>query len=277
VAVPPKKSKAPTRFFRFPRQGSGGSESHSSRWAGCPARNGAEKEKTRDRGNHNPADGNGSNRRGSERPGRRGDHHRRASRNGGTERKPMVSLAALLDEAVRKPGYIHEAYSRFRGWRIDCHLCMRPTNPRNFTAHWHGLSRGSRHPIHRRNRLIPQIIKPPARPGSVPRFFHQATLQRIIVQVVQFFQARLLTPDVHVIAAPLPNTVKSVVMDGRRQFKPRASIFWHQGKSRFRRRFLRMKLAVRSRSFCMIWEGSAKSDGQIKRWQSRFAGSKHIR
>src|SRR5262245_32375950 len=29
------------------------------------------------------------------------------------DRKPMVSWAALLDEAVRKPGYIHEAYSRF--------------------------------------------------------------------------------------------------------------------------------------------------------------------
>ena len=25
------------------------------------------------------------------------------------DRKPMVSWAALLDEAVRKPGYIHEA------------------------------------------------------------------------------------------------------------------------------------------------------------------------
>jgi len=28
-------------------------------------------------------------------------------------RKPLVSWAALLDEAVKKPGYIHEAYSRF--------------------------------------------------------------------------------------------------------------------------------------------------------------------
>jgi len=29
------------------------------------------------------------------------------------DRKPMVSWAALLDQAIRKPGYIHEAYSRF--------------------------------------------------------------------------------------------------------------------------------------------------------------------
>ncbi len=36
-----------------------------------------------------------------------------ASRNGGTERKAVVSWAALLDEAVKKPGFIHEAYSRF--------------------------------------------------------------------------------------------------------------------------------------------------------------------
>ncbi len=79
----------------------------------------------------------------------------------------------------------------------------------------------SRHPIHRQTRLIPQIIKPPTRPGPVPRILHQPTFQRIIVHAVHFFQALLLTPDVQVIAAPLPNTVMSVVMDGRRQFKPR--------------------------------------------------------
>ena len=31
----------------------------------------------------------------------------------GAERKAMVSWVALLDEAVKKPGFIHEAYSRF--------------------------------------------------------------------------------------------------------------------------------------------------------------------
>jgi hypothetical protein len=36
-----------------------------------------------------------------------------------------------------------------RGWRIHCHLCMRPTNTRNIIAHRHDLSGGSRHPIHR--------------------------------------------------------------------------------------------------------------------------------
>ena len=36
----------------------------------------------------------------------------------GAERKPMVSWATLLDEAVRKPGYIHEAYSRFHNYSI---------------------------------------------------------------------------------------------------------------------------------------------------------------
>ena len=54
---------------------------------------------------------------------------------------------------------------------------MRPTNPRNFTAHRHDLSRGSRHPTHRQDRLIPQIIIPPARPQPVPRCFHPATFQ----------------------------------------------------------------------------------------------------
>jgi hypothetical protein len=35
-----------------------------------------------------------------------------------TERKPMVSWAALLDEAVKKPGFIHEAYSRFHNYSL---------------------------------------------------------------------------------------------------------------------------------------------------------------
>ena len=34
----------------------------------------------------------------------------------------MVSWAALFDEAVRKPGYIHEAYSRFRFYRLGSQL-----------------------------------------------------------------------------------------------------------------------------------------------------------
>ena len=33
-------------------------------------------------------------------------------------RKPPVSWAALLEEAVTKPGFIHEAYSRFHGFSI---------------------------------------------------------------------------------------------------------------------------------------------------------------
>jgi hypothetical protein len=45
-----------------------------------------------------------------------------ASRNDGTERKPMVSWAALLDEAVKKPGFIHEAYSRFRNYSVGNQL-----------------------------------------------------------------------------------------------------------------------------------------------------------
>ena len=39
-----------------------------------------------------------------------------------TDRKPMVSWAALLDEAVKKPGYIHEAYSRFHSYSLGNQL-----------------------------------------------------------------------------------------------------------------------------------------------------------
>ncbi len=45
-----------------------------------------------------------------------------ASRLGGTERKPMASWAALLDEAVKKPGFIHEAYSRFHNYSLGNQL-----------------------------------------------------------------------------------------------------------------------------------------------------------
>jgi hypothetical protein len=38
------------------------------------------------------------------------------------DRKPMVSWAALLDEAVKKPGFIHEAYSRFHNYSLGNQL-----------------------------------------------------------------------------------------------------------------------------------------------------------
>lgn len=38
------------------------------------------------------------------------------------ERKPMISWAALLDEAVKKPGFIHDAYSRFHNYSLGNQL-----------------------------------------------------------------------------------------------------------------------------------------------------------
>jgi len=40
----------------------------------------------------------------------------------GAERKPMVSWAALLNEAAGKPGFIHEAYSRFHNYSLGNQL-----------------------------------------------------------------------------------------------------------------------------------------------------------
>ncbi len=40
----------------------------------------------------------------------------------GAERKPMVSWAALLEEAVRKPGHIHDAYSQFHNYSLGNQL-----------------------------------------------------------------------------------------------------------------------------------------------------------
>jgi len=38
------------------------------------------------------------------------------------ERRPMVPWAALLDEAVKKPGFIHEAYTRFHNYSLGNQL-----------------------------------------------------------------------------------------------------------------------------------------------------------
>ena len=40
----------------------------------------------------------------------------------GAEGKPMVSWSALLDEAVKKPGFIHEAYSWFHNFSLGNQL-----------------------------------------------------------------------------------------------------------------------------------------------------------
>ena len=37
-------------------------------------------------------------------------------------RKSMVSWAALLDEAVKNPGFIHEAYSQFHNYSLGNQL-----------------------------------------------------------------------------------------------------------------------------------------------------------
>jgi len=50
------------------------------------------------------------------------------------DRKPMVSWAAVLDVADQKPGFIHEAYSRFHNYSLGNQLlalfqCMRGIQP----------------------------------------------------------------------------------------------------------------------------------------------------
>jgi hypothetical protein len=45
-----------------------------------------------------------------------------AEREERTDKKPMVSWAALLHEAVTKPGFIHQAYSRFHQYSLGNQL-----------------------------------------------------------------------------------------------------------------------------------------------------------
>lgn len=54
--------------------------------------------------------------------GRRADTSGARSGAERNERAPMVSWAALLEEAVKKPGFIHEAYSRFHNYSIGNQL-----------------------------------------------------------------------------------------------------------------------------------------------------------
>ena len=65
------------------------------------------------------------------------------------ERKPMVSWAALLDEAVKKPGFIHDAYTRFHNYSLGNQLlvmyqCVEralPPGPLASSLKWKELSR----------------------------------------------------------------------------------------------------------------------------------------
>jgi antirestriction protein ArdC len=45
-----------------------------------------------------------------------------AEREGRNNQKPMVSWAALLDQAVTQPGFIHQAYSRFHNYSLGNQL-----------------------------------------------------------------------------------------------------------------------------------------------------------
>jgi hypothetical protein len=45
-----------------------------------------------------------------------------AEREERADKKPLVSWAALLDEAISKPGYIHQAYSRFHDFSLGNQL-----------------------------------------------------------------------------------------------------------------------------------------------------------
>jgi hypothetical protein len=96
------------------------------------------------------------------------------------------------------------------------------------------------------------------------------------VHAVQFSQALPLAPDVQVIAASLPHAASGVVTDGRRQFKPREHLL-APGKVQVSAQTSQNEI-VRALSQLLHDLGRiGQPNGQIKRWQSRFAGSKHTR
>ena len=115
-AVPPKKIKRDKRdFLGSPAQAAAGSRSATYLWVPREKRGrkgenivteGIQIEQTRSDGSAAQQGITGGARYGAER----------------AERKPMVSWAALLDEAVRKAGYIHEAYSRFHNYSLGNQL-----------------------------------------------------------------------------------------------------------------------------------------------------------
>ena len=88
--VPPKINT--TRFLAPPQKAALGLASRDPLALGCPARKGQKRRTTvNEKTQIQKSEGNG---------------------------KSTVSWAALLTEAVSKPGYIHEAYSRFHGYSL---------------------------------------------------------------------------------------------------------------------------------------------------------------
>ena len=68
---------------------------------------------------------------------------------GGAEKKPTISWAALLQEAISKPGCIHEAYSRFHSYSVgnqilalfQCKTRSIPPGPLATYSKWKELGR----------------------------------------------------------------------------------------------------------------------------------------
>src|ERR1022692_665183 len=105
----------PARFFRFPRKTR--RQEPTPPALGCPARSGARKGENimTEEIKNQPTAGEQAVAVPSIPQGHTGSARYGAERD---ERKPLVSWAALLEEAVPKPGYIHQAYSRFWSYSI---------------------------------------------------------------------------------------------------------------------------------------------------------------
>src|SRR5579875_2778272 len=114
---PRKNQTKQARFFAAPPSGQRREEALPASF--CPARSRAEKEKNK-MTEQNPI-------RQTENQSAEPQVHTVGARYGAereerTNNKPMISWAALLDEAVSKPGFIHHAYSRFWNYSLGNQL-----------------------------------------------------------------------------------------------------------------------------------------------------------
>ncbi len=64
-----------------------------------------------------------------------------------------------------------------------------------------------------------EVVKPPARPGPIPRCGDQSPRDRVVMHVTQFLQALFLCEDIEGIESALPDAILSATVDRTGQAK----------------------------------------------------------
>src|SRR5262245_60051262 len=61
------------------------------------------------------------------------------------------------------------------------------------------------------------MVEPPTRPRPISWIFHQSSLYRVPMHILKLFRPFGFAPDIEAIEAPLPNSVRGLIVNGFRQ------------------------------------------------------------